>query len=145
MPVLTPSWSDGTPESWEIYPNIPEGMDFNSQNGELSGTPINVQDSVNYLIWANNTGGYTVTQISISITSLPPDEIFWLESEYIFSSNKTITIPVTNNGPEIESWEVSPPLPSGLQLLDNGTIYGIPDSRTEPKEYTIWALSLIHI
>lgn len=139
MPVLTPSWSDGTPESWEIYPNIPEGMDFNSQNGELSGTPINVQDSVNYLIWANNTGGYTVTQISISITSLPPDEIFWLESEYIFSSNKTITIPVTNNGPEIESWEVSPPLPSGLQLLDNGTIYGIPDSRTEPKEYTIWA------
>ena len=139
METLIPSWSDGTPESWEIYPNLPQGLNFNSENGGIYGTPIIVQETLEYQIWANNSGGYTDTQITISISSLPPDEIYWDESEYILSSNTSVFIPVTNNGPEIDSWEISPPLPSGLTLHDNGTISGIPDSRTEWNEYTIWA------
>jgi len=139
MSVLSPSWSDGTPESWEIYPNLPQGLTLDRQNGEISGNPIYVQESTNYQIWANNTGGYTETQISITISSLPPDEIYWSESEYVLSSNTSVLIPVTNNGPYIDTWEVSPSLPSGLIILDNGTISGIPDSRTDWNEYTIWA------
>ena len=139
MSNLSPSWSDGTPESWEISPNLPQGLTLNPHNGEISGTPIYVQESMDYQIWANNTGGFTETQISISISSLPPDEIYWPESEYILRSNTSVLIPVINNGPYIDTWEVSPSLPSGLIILDNGTISGIPDSRTDWNEYTIWA------
>ena len=139
MSNLSPSWSDGTPESWEISPNLPQGLTLNPYNGEISGTPIYVQESMDYQIWANNTGGFTETQISISISSLPPDEIYWPESEYILRSNTSVLIPVINNGPYIDTWEVSPSLPSGLIILDNGTISGIPDSRTDWNEYTIWA------
>ena len=139
MSNLSPSWSDGTPESCEISPNLPQGLTLNPHNGEISGTPIYVQESMDYQIWANNTGGFTETQISISISSLPPDEIYWPESEYILRSNTSVLIPVINNGPYIDTWEVSPSLPSGLIILDNGTISGIPDSRTDWNEYTIWA------
>ena len=139
IPTLTPSWSGGMPESWEIFPNLPPGLHFNSQNGEISGNPSFIQDSITYQIWANNSGGYTTTQIILSVSSLPPDDIYWSESEYILSSNTSVLIPVINNGPYIDTWEVSPSLPSGLILLDNGTITGIPDSRTDWNEYTIWA------
>jgi len=137
--ILSPSWSDGTPESWEIFPNLPQGLTLNSANGEISGTPIYIQDSVNYQIWANNSGGYTETQITISISSLPPNGIYWAESEYILSANKSIFIPVINDGPNIDTWEVFPNLPSGLFLSENGTITGTPNSRTEWDDYTIWA------
>ena len=139
IPSLIPTWSGGTPESWEIYPNLPQGLNLDFQTGEISGIPSIIQDTIYYQIWANNSGGYSTTMIDVTISSLPPDEIFWPESEYILKSNKSISIPVTNNGPEINTWEVHPELPSGLILNDNGSISGIPDSRTNWGEYTVWA------
>ena len=139
IPDLTPTWSGGIPESWEIYPNLPQGLDLDFETGEIYGTPIFIQDTIYYQIWANNSGGYSTTMIDITISSLPPDEIFWLESEYILKSNKSTLIPVINNGPDIDTWEVYPELPSGLTLNDNGSISGIPDFRTNWGEYTIWA------
>ena len=138
-PNLTPTWSGGIPESWEIYPNLPQGLNLDFETGEIYGTPIFIQDTIYYQIWANNSGGYSTTMIDITISSLPPDEIFWLESEYILKSNKSISIPVINNGPDIDTWEVYPELPSGLTLNYNGSISGIPDFRTNWGEYTIWA------
>ena len=136
---IIPSWSGGLPENWEIYPSLPLGLNFDNENGIISGIAMGFQDSFTYQIWANNSGGYTTTQLIISITSLPPDEIFWPESEYALRSNYSVLIPAINNGPSIDSWEVYPDLPSGLILLDNGTIEGIPNFRTDWKEYTIWA------
>ena len=139
IPDLTPTWSGGIPESWEIYPNLPQGLNLDFETGEIYGTPIFIQDTIYYQIWANNSGGYSTTIIDITISSLPPDEIFWMESEYILRSNKSILIPVINNGPDIDTWEVYPELPSGLILNDNGSISGIPSLRTNWEEYTIWA------
>ena len=136
---LIPTWSGGTPDTWEIYPSLPSGIIFNNQNGRISGIAIAIQESSTYQIWANNSGGYTVTQLIISVSSLPPDEIYWPESQYALRSNSSVLIPVTNNGPSIDTWEVYPALPSGLNLLDNGTILGVPDYRTDWQEYTIWA------
>ena len=137
--TLIPTWSGGSPDYWQISPILPFGLYFNNQNGEISGVAMELQESLTYQIWANNSGGYTTTELIIGISSLPPDEIFWSESQYTLSSNLSVLIPVTNNGPAIDSWEVNPDLPSGLILLDNGTIIGIPDSRTDWQEYTIWA------
>ena len=54
------------------------------------------------------------------------------------TSNESAVISPYYSGPPIEIWEVSPALPSGLQLSDDGTIEGVPDSRTDWSEYTIW-------
>ena len=136
---LTPNWSGGSPDSWEISPNLPSGLNLNYRNGIISGTALILQEPLNYQIWANNSGGYATTQIVISVVSLPPNEISWPESQYALKSNHSVLIPATNNGPLIDSWEVYPELPSGLLILDNGSIEGIPNSRTDWQEYTIWA------
>ena len=136
---IIPSWSGGLPENWEISPSLPLGLNFNNENGVISGIAMEFQDSSTYQIWANNSGGYATTQLIISVVSLPPDEIFWLESEYALRSNSSVLIPVQNNGPSIDTWEVYPDLPSGLILLENGTIEGIPNTRSNWNEYTIWA------
>mgnify|MGYP003325502469 FL=1 len=83
IPDLIPTRSGGVPESWEIYPNLPQGLNLDFRTGVIYGTPVIIQDTINYQIWANNSGGYSTTMIDITISSLPPDEIFWIESEYI--------------------------------------------------------------
>ena len=70
---------------------------------------------------------------------MPPDAIHWPANEFALKSNESIVIIATNDGPEIESWEVYPPLPDGLEILQNGTISGSPIERSDWQQYTIWA------
>ena len=78
------------------------------------------------------------TEVSFRIIDQPPNQITWESHEIALPSNESAVINPYYSGPSIESWEVSPPLPSGLQLSDDGTIEGVPDSRTDWSEYTIW-------
>ena len=67
------------------------------------------------------------------------DRISWEFNEYTLASNDSAFIQVTNNGPEIDSWEIEPDLPDGLSILNNGSIAGTPTHNTDWIEYTIWA------
>ena len=137
---ITPSYSGGTPDSWQISPSLPSGFQFNSANGTISGVASEVQSSwESWTIWANNTGGSTSTIFKIKVTSMAPDLISWENNEYILESNQSFFIQANNDGPEIESWEIEPQLPDGLYLLDNGSIFGSPTHNTNWIEYTIWA------
>ena len=137
---ITPSYSGGTPDSWQISPSLPSGFQFNSANGTISGVASEVQSSwESWTIWANNTGGSTSTIFKIKVTSMAPDLISWENNEYILESNQSIFIQANNDGPEIESWEIEPQLPDGLYLLDNGSIFGTPTHNTNWIEYTVWA------
>ena len=137
---ITPSYSGGTPDSWQISPSLPSGFQFNSANGTISGVANEVQSSwESWTIWANNTGGSTSTIFKIKVTSMAPDLISWENNEYILESNQSFFIQANNDGPEIESWEIEPQLPDGLYLLDNGSIFGSPTHNTNWIEYTIWA------
>ena len=53
-------------------------------------------------------------------------------------SNHSVHISVTNNGPEIETWEIHPDLPAGL-TLQGGDITGTPIERADWRQYTVWA------
>ena len=137
---IIPSYSGGTPDSWQISPSLPSGFQFNSANGTISGVASEVQPSwESWTIWANNTGGSTSTIFKIKVTSMAPDLISWENNEYILESNQSVFIQANNDGPEIESWEIEPQLPDGLYLLDNGSIFGTPTHNTNWIEYTIWA------
>ena len=140
---ITPSYSGGTPDSWQISPSLPSGFQFNSANGTIFGVASEVQPSwESWTIWANNTGGSTSTIFKIKVTSMAPDLISWENNEYILESNQSVFIQANNDGPEIESWEIEPQLPDGLYLLDNGSIFGTPTHNTNWIEYTIWANNL---
>ena len=66
MQPIAGQTSGSTPTSWEIYPDVPSGLFFGSDNGTIWGIPTIVQNLENYTIWANATGG----QVSSAIISI---------------------------------------------------------------------------
>lgn len=136
---LTPSWEGGPPTTWEVSPSLPIGISINQQNGEISGKATELQDWSLHTIWANNSGGGSQTQISFRVINLQPNSVTWPSDQFALKSNESISISPHYSGPSIDSWEVSPQLPSGLYLLSNGSISGTPNFRTDWLEYTVWS------
>ena len=58
---------DGVDVDWEIYPDLPASLSFNSENGTITGTPDELFDFTNYTIYANAS----------SIPTTPPDSILY--------------------------------------------------------------------
>lgn len=136
---VTPTHSRGSPDSWHIEPNLPSGFAFDHSDGTIAGTATEVQDFwSSYTIWANNTGGSTSTTFRLRIISIAPENITSEQDEYIFAANETAFIGITNDGPDIDTWEVEPSLPTGLSL-QSGDILGTPTERSDWMQYTIWA------
>jgi len=57
---------DGEDADWEIYPDLPASLSFNSEDGTITGTPDELFDFTSYTIYAN-----------ASIPSTPPDSILY--------------------------------------------------------------------
>ena len=134
---IIPYWDGGIPTTWEINHNLPFGLLIDNQTGIISGTPSVQSNTKFFTIWANNSGGSTsfelqleVIEYSISI-SWPIDEIA-IESNISFSMESNFSAPIGS------TWDVSPPLPAGLNLLENGTIIGTPVERSDWTEYFVW-------
>ena len=51
--------------TYEILPDLPDGLVMDANTGELSGTPIETSTNITYTVWVNNTNGeklnYTFT------------------------------------------------------------------------------------
>ncbi len=69
MQPIAGQTSGSTPESWEVFPDLPLGLFFGASNGSIWGTPTQVQNQTNYTIWANATGAQT-SSVTITITVL---------------------------------------------------------------------------
>jgi hypothetical protein len=136
---VMPSWNGGAPTSWHVEPPLPIGFSLDQANGMVSGSATELQGPSLHTIWANNSGGGNSTELSFSIVDLPPNSLAWPNDEFALSSNESFSIQPLYSGPTIDSWEVTPSLPSGLFLSDTGEIYGSPNSRTGWSEYTFWA------
>jgi predicted flap endonuclease-1-like 5' DNA nuclease len=77
MNSLIPITAGGDIDTWEIYPALPLGLEFNgtmpgrstSDTGTISGTPTELSPATVYTIWANNTnsGQSGSFQITLSV------------------------------------------------------------------------------
>ncbi|MDB3858536.1 putative Ig domain-containing protein, partial [Candidatus Poseidonia sp.] len=65
-PINPPNAVPGA--TWEVSPDLPDGLVFDPATGIISGTPIEAMDNTTYTIWANTTD----PAFSIEAT-------FWLE------------------------------------------------------------------
>ena len=137
--AIFPEWAGGAPTSWEIHPPLPSGLHFDHQTGSISGSSDFVHGWSHHIVWANNSGGSESTAVAFVSVSLPPSPLSWPFEELALRSNSSISFSPLYYGTEIESWEVHPDLPQGLNLLSNGTVYGSPSERVEWRQYTVWA------
>ena len=119
MTPNTASPGGGAVTSWEISPDVPTGLNFESSNGTIWGTPTVVQTSpITYTIWANNSGGSIEVNVNITINDVAPSIVYnpdWFELTKDTAMSPTAT-PVNSGGA----------IPSGL--IDNGNYAGMHSS-----------------
>ena len=138
MPDVMPMHMGGVVESWEIDPDLPNGLIFNLTNGQISGTPIVNQNITTYSIWGNNSAGDFSYDIAIEISEEPPNIAYQDPSRVATQYVRMDDLQPISNGGIIETWEISPDLPIGL-FFDNGTISGTPGLNQSEISYTVWA------
>jgi predicted flap endonuclease-1-like 5' DNA nuclease len=133
--------SGGIIDTWEISPALSPGLTINSDNGTISGTPTTVENAIAYTVWANNTGGSDSAIVTITVEEMLPDppEISYDSPVVLTQYQQMTTIVPTNTGGDVDTWEISPALSSGLTLSADGTISGIPITDENAITYTIWA------
>jgi alpha-tubulin suppressor-like RCC1 family protein len=140
MTTTTPAISGGSVTSWEISPSIPAGMAFSASTGAISGTPTGLQTTaVAYTIWANNSGGWTSTEMNITINDQAASITYPAIVEV--SNDRTMTtVTPTNTGGAVPTWEIHPSLPSSLNFgSSNGSIWGTPTGLLANVTYTVYA------
>ena len=137
-----PSNQGGSIISYSINPPLPNGFNFNSQTGEISGTPLSIKIPSNYIITGNNTGGSTTTSISIEVLDLPPQNLSYGTNSILMTRNTEFNeiFPTTNGGGLATSYAISPPLPNGLIFsTSTGGISGTPINKKVSSDYIITA------
>ena len=131
--------------SWEISVALPQGLNFDNNNGAISGIPTELWPKTNYTVWANNSGGSVIIEFNITVVDQLPTTFTYNPSDlFLFNNTESSDLPLQPQltGPgEITSWSINETLPLGLNFgNNNGTIWGIPtELQLTPKPFNITA------
>lgn len=150
--IIYPIVSGGTPTSFSIITELSDplftGLTFNSTTGNISGT-TSLLGSRTYVMKAQNDGGFTSKQFTITINEEPPTALHYSASSYLYDRYipgvsvgyvpVSIAVP-THSGGNISTFSISPALPAGLSLnAATGAITGYPTEGGTYITYTITA------
>ena len=70
--TLQPNTSGGgTVVSWSVNPALPAGLDFNTTNGSISGTPTVAATAAPYVVTAKNSGGSINVTLTVEVDATP--------------------------------------------------------------------------
>lgn len=138
---LVPDLSGGAADSWACEPQLPQGLNFSTTDGEISGTPTELSPVTEYVITASNEAGNSSFTLPLSVIIEAPCNLGYQNSTPVYQQGSEIVanLPIFECGTPT-SWESIPPLPLGL-LLDTGSgiISGNPSELISPTEHLIQA------
>ena len=139
MNTVTPSVT-GTVTSWSISPSLPAGLSLSSTTGAISGTPTALSSQTAYTVNASNSNGYDTATVTITVNE-PLPVINYSPNTFTLSVGTAMTsVSPTIYAGTVDSYSVSPSLPSGLSLnTANGTISGTPTAVASSSTYTVTA------
>ena len=127
--------------SYSLTGTLPSGMNFESSNGTIWGTPTADMTSTTYTVTANNSAGSFSTTFSMQIMSAPSGITYSPSSMTLEKGTAMTTNTPTYSGSTVTSWSISPSLPSGLSIdASTGAISGTPSVlQTSSQSYTVTA------
>jgi uncharacterized repeat protein (TIGR01451 family) len=136
-----PTSSGGAVVAYTVAPPLPDGLVLDGTTGILSGTPVTLAPTMNYVVTATNSGGSTTATLSITVNDVAPSLLTYATNPAVFTKGLPIIGDVpTSSGGAIVAWSVSPPLPQGLVLNPvTGVLSGTPNALLPATEFTITA------
>jgi len=140
IPPNNPVVNSGTPESFEVAPALPDGLDLDATTGVISGTPSEVSAAADYEVTATFGGGLSdSTTINIEVRNpfirYPFADVRLEVGQVIAGVLPEIV------GPAPTSFEIEPDLPAELFLdTDTGELFGTAFESSPRTEYTVFAL-----
>ncbi len=139
-----PTNTGGAINVWSSAITQNTGLNFNTQTGEISGTPTMSADLASYTIVVENKAGNHSAIIQIVV--LEPTPILTTQTPQNFVLNQRINpaIQIENIGGKPSLWSITPTLPNGL-IFNNfvGIIFGTPTTLSPPTEYMITASNCV--
>ena len=126
----------GIVDTWTIAPSLPTGLTFT--NGVISGTPTVNMTTTLFTVYANNSGGSS--NHTLNITILEPIVTLDYNPEnltLVRSIAMTDLHPIVTGG-SVETWEIHPSIPAGLNFAD-GVVSGTPTANMTLAMFTIYA------
>ena len=95
------------------------------------------------MVWANNTGGSSVTYLNITVVDELPTISYTPFTLNLTNNTVSADLPLapTISGPGvITSWAINATLPTGIQFgTDNGTFWGVATQLWGEHSYIVWA------
>lgn len=127
--------------AFEITPDLPSGLVFDTTTGEISGTPTETLSETSFRVTASTSEGETeVAFINIEVLDEAPATLSYSVSILAFEKGDSSTsYSPTTSGGTVTSYEISDDLPAGLSIdQTTGVISGTP-TVVESKTYKITA------
>lgn len=122
-------------------PTLPSGLELNSTNCNITGTPTANQSSTHYTITASNSIGSFVTPLSIRV--MTPPSIQFASSNLILKTGTAYSLTPSYSGNAVESCTVQPLLPNGLVLTNKCQIIGTASLLSALTQYKVTASNLV--
>ena len=128
----------GMVSNWSISPALPAGLIFT--DGRITGVPLVNLSTTTYVLSSENSGGQHSISFNITINE-PLPNIEYDPSQITITRGEIFDMIVAyDTGGMIESWTITPALPSGLMFSD-GTISGLSAVNSTTITYTITAMN----
>ena len=123
------------------FTSPPNRFVVDQSTGAITGTPTVTSTSTTYTVTATNTGGSATATVTILVNDEAPYSIAYNPSSSILTKDVAMTtITPTASGGAVNSWSITPALPTGL-LFDTstGAISGTPTVISSSTTYTVTA------
>ncbi len=138
--TLLPTNTGSPAASWSVSPALPSGISFNSNTGQISGTPGSATAAADYTVTATNSAGFSTFVINITVAaSLAAPNISYPSATLSLTVGSAMTAQIpSNSGGPVSTWSINPALPAGLSFTTStGRISGTPSSLTASANYTV--------
>ncbi|MFA9197875.1 MAG: putative Ig domain-containing protein [Aquirufa sp.] len=128
---------NGIVDNFEINPTLPAGINLNSGNGQIHGTPSIASPSATYTITARNTTGFTTSITNITVLIAKP-QIYYTTPNVFYETVAIAPLSPNKYGTTVNSFTISPTLPPGLNFdTSTGIISGASTRQIQRTTFTI--------
>ncbi len=139
---IVPENVGGVVEEWSIiFGTLPDGVNFDDTNGEITGTPVDVTTStIVVTIRANNTAGESLVTVQIDVQDQVPEIAYVPDDVTLLNASSELEMVPIISGGQIGVWSISPEPSTGLMFdTSTGIFSGIPTETMVRTEYQITA------